>query len=114
MADLTDLEWKVYDEAKRHIFSIDADVYRQITGRSLTDVEFIQLVAGSSIRKDDDDRTFPPVIASKFAIIKLYESMKREGIEYALGLKMEIFPYGGSGDNHVAIAYATGLRQKSG
>ncbi len=113
MGGLTDLELKVYGEAKMHIFSIDADVFRQITGRSLTDVEFVQLVAGSSMRETNDERNFQPVAATKYAIIRLYESMKKEGIEYALGLKLEIFPTGSSSGNHVAVAYATGLKQKS-
>ena len=113
MTKLTDLELKVYDEARKHIFSIDADVFRQLTGRSLTDVEFVNLISGSSVRNKDDGRAFAPVTASKFALIRLYEVMKGEGIEYALGLKMEVFRAGTETANHVAVAYATGLKQKS-
>ena len=105
MTKLTKLELQVYNEATEHIFSIDADVYRQLTGRSLTDVQFVHLVGGSSQRRlEDDNRVFGPVDATRFAVIRLYECMKQQGIEYGLGLKIDVFPYGAIAEHHGEVA----------
>ena len=106
MIKMVDLESNLLEEAKRHIFTVDADTYRQITGRSLTDVDMELLIekSGSS--------SWDPEYAVEKAITQLYSRMRQLGIENSLGLKLELVGTGQSSDNFFCIAYATGLRQR--
>ena len=127
----SELEQQTLIEARKHIFTMDADSYSRITGRSLTDVETVLLMADSGLSYRD---SFGTLDASTAALLNLYEKMQREGIEYAIGLKFEVVPkktklessgytaygytanrqyHGSEVQTYEAIAYATGLKRKS-
>ncbi len=103
---MADLETISIEQAKKHIFTVDADTYRQITGRSLTDVDMELLIENSG------SVTWDPEYAVEKAITQLYSRMKQKGIENSLGLKLELVGTGQSSDNFRCIAYATGLKQR--
>ncbi len=122
----SELEQQTLIEARKHIFTMDADSYSKITGRSLTDVETVLLMANSHPSNNGSTTTLS---ASTEALLNLYKVMQREGIDYAIGLKIEVVPRKmrfesyGSGENryypssevqtYEAVAFATGLKKKS-
>ena len=122
----SELEQQTLLEARNHIFTMDAESYSRISGRSLTDVETVLLMADSGVSYQNSIGTLD---ASTAALLNLYKKMQQEGIEYAIGLKFEVVPkktnlessgfaerrqYRGSEvQTYEAIAYATGLKRKS-
>ena len=106
-----DVDSKLLDEARRHIFTVDADTYRQMTGRSLSDIEMV-LIFGCSNQVNDGHNS-GPMNTSALALTQLYKLMREEGIEYAIGLKFEFNQNDASTGKFEAYAYATGLKQKS-
>ena len=105
-----DVDSKLLDEARKHIFTVDADTYRQITGRSLSDIEMV-LIFGCS-NQVQRRQNYGPLNVTGFALIQLYNLMQEEGIEYAIGLKVEFISKDPSTEQFEAYAYATGLKQK--
>ncbi len=103
---MVDVESNLLEEAKRHIFTVDADTYRQITGRSLTDVDMELLIAKA------DHSSWDPQAPADEALKNLYQVMKQRGIENSIGLKLELVGNGQYSTNFFCIAYATGLRQR--
>ena len=98
------------EEAMQHIYSIDEVAYKRLTGRSLEDVDFV-LVKGSGMTGDFQKGENPLELAIDIAILQMYESMRVQGVEFAINLKFEIFEYYNN-TYPCVVAHATGIKRR--
>ena len=96
------------DEARLHIYPISLSEYREQTGRTLGDVDFVFLTGAGY----DDNYTVPGNFSleriTHSALLDMYRVMKRIGVDFALDLRFERDPE----NLNCLMAYALGVKKK--
>ncbi len=115
LTELTEAQKDARDlaEAKKCIYPIEVRDYKDQSGRTLGDVEFM-LVTGTgsydfSSKFNDSFGSLRLEIAVNMAITNLYRNMREMGAEFALGLR---FMRDEQTDCKTTYAYALGIKRK--
>ncbi len=94
------------DEARQHIYPISLSEYREQTGRTLGDVDFVFLTGAGYDGISYVPGYFSLERITHSAILDMYRKMKRIGVDFALDLKFQ------RDIDKGMMAYAIGVKKK--